>query len=148
MNIIDSFRGKYAFLSNFYSCDINLTINGRTYTFPTVENAFQLSKTLNPSEKLIHRFQSITPGQAKKLGRLVKLRNDWDQVKLQVMRKLLIKKFSNPELKNKLLDTGDALLIEGNWWRDTYWGVCNRTDIGDNHLGKLLMEVRDELRTQ
>ena len=87
-----------------------------------------------------------TPGQAKRAGRKAVLRHDWEDVKMNVMRKALRKKFSDPELKAKLLATGDQILEEGNTWHDKYWGVDSVTREGKNMLGKILMEIRDELR--
>lgn len=136
--MIDNFDGEYAFLSNFYESP--MTIQGITY--PTNEHFFQAMKTLDPSErKKIASAQ--TPGQAKRLGRQVKLRWDWEGVKEDVMLIGLRYKFSNPDLKEKLLATGNEELVEGNWWGDQYWGVCD--GIGKNKLGKLLMKVREEL---
>ena len=137
---IDRFDGEYAFLSNFYDSPIS-DCDGNMY--PTVEHFFQSMKTLDP---YMHRkiAAAPTPGQAKKLGRHVDLRHNWDEIKVNVMKCGLKLKFSIPELKEKLLATGDAYLEEGNWWKDRYWGVCN--GIGENMLGKLLMELRDELR--
>jgi ribA/ribD-fused uncharacterized protein len=86
-----------------------------------------------------------TAGHAKRAGRKLKLRKDWDEIKLTVMEEVLKMKFlGNQKLAQKLIDTGDAVLIEGNWWNDTYWGVCN--DKGENHLGQLLMKIRKELQ--
>ena len=84
-----------------------------------------------------------TPGLAKKMGRSVSLRPDWEDIKDDVMLEGLYRKFTNDELAEWLLDTGDEELVEGNWWGDRYWGVCN--GIGQNKLGKLLMKVREEL---
>lgn len=82
--------------------------------------------------------------QAKAAGKKVLLREDWDQIKVDVMTEVVRLKFQqNPELRTKLLSTGDALLVEGNWWKDTFWGVCN--GIGNNHLGQILMKVRSEI---
>ena len=140
---IDRFDGEYAFLSNFYESPIK-DENGVTY--PTVEHYFQAMKTLSPFMRNLIAT-APTPGQAKKLGRHVDLRPKWEEVKIDVMRLGLKLKFmSHPELKEKLLATGDAYLEEGNWWKDRYWGVCN--GIGENMLGKLLMELRDELREE
>ena len=76
------------------------------------------------------------------MGRRVELREDWDAVKLGVMYEVLQAKFAqNPELYNQLKDTGTEEIVEGNWWYDKYWGVCNGE--GENHLGKLLMWIRD-----
>ena len=85
-----------------------------------------------------------TPGQAKRLGRKCLLRKDWEEAKDHAMLSVLRAKFANPELKEKLIATGDVELVEGNHWNDTYWGVCN--GIGKNMLGKLLMQVREEIK--
>ena len=135
--MINKFRGKYGFLSNFYSCII--TYEGLTYT--SVEAAFQASKTLNPNVR--EKFTRIPPDEAKKLGRRVNLRDDWESCKLSVMEDLIRIKFSNEYLKTLLLNTSTEYIEEGNSWGDTYWGTCN--GVGENHLGKILMKVRDEL---
>lgn len=87
-----------------------------------------------------------TPAIAKKLGRKVELRKDWESIKLDVMYELLCDKFDIPELQQLLLDTGDAKLIEGNHWQDCFYGVCDGK--GLNHLGKILMRIRSEIRQQ
>jgi ribA/ribD-fused uncharacterized protein len=136
--MIDNFEGRYAFLSNFYPSPME--IDGIIY--PTNEHFFQAMKVLTPKERKVIAAAE-TPGLAKRLGRQVNLRWDWESVKDEVMLIGLRYKFSDPELAEKLLDTGDEELIEGNWWGDTYWGVCN--GVGKNKLGKLLMQVREEL---
>ena len=141
--MINSFDGEFAFLSNFFPSPI--TFDG--ITFPTVENWFQAWKTEVPAE-----FRAIataeTPGRAKRLGRKCILREDWEEVKEQVMEDGLRLKFADPELKAKLLATGDQYLEEGNTWHDNYWGVCHCIKCQDimakNHLGKLLMKLRAE----
>ncbi|MBD3226909.1 MAG: DUF1768 domain-containing protein [Candidatus Lokiarchaeota archaeon] len=140
--IINRFKGKYRFLSNFYPCEIEY--NGIKYT--TLEHAYQASKTLNnESRKKI--AEKKTPALAKKMGRRVPLRKNWEEIKLKIMEKLVRIKFStHPDLKSKLLDTGDAELIEGNNWGDNYWGVYNGK--GENHLGKILMKIREELQNK
>lgn len=139
MNAITSFDGEYRWLSNFWYAAVSAF--GRT--FPTVEHAYQACKSIDPLD-----HQKIawckTPSQAKKAGKLLKKREDWDQVKLYVMEELLIQKFQHATMRKLLLDTGDAELIEGNTWGDTFWGVCN--GIGENHLGKLLMKIRKMIR--
>ena len=85
-----------------------------------------------------------TPGEAKRMGRQVTLRKDWEDVKISVMEKGLRMKFAIPELRDKLLATGEEELVEGNWWGDTCWGVCK--GVGANNLGKLLMKIREESR--
>lgn len=139
METIALFDGEYAFLSNFYSSPI--TISG--INFPTVEHAFQALKTIDAEERKKIAV-AATPGQAKRLGRKVQLRQDWEEVKENVMYICLKAKFDIPELREKLLATGESELIEGNWWGDTYWGVCN--GIGQNRLGQLLMRLRTELK--
>ena len=136
--VIDQFRGEFHWLSNFYSCPVHF----EGLTFSNTEAAFQAAKCLDMKER--ERFLGLSGGQAKRLGKRVELRPDWEDVKIDIMRQVLKSKFSqNPELKTKLIATGDAELVEGNNWRDFYWGVCNGK--GQNHLGKLLMEVRAEL---
>lgn len=136
-NCINKFRDDYYFLSNFYGC--NITYNGITYR--NNEAAFQAQKDIKRSEE----FANLSPASAKRLGRKVMLRRDWEEVKLDIMYELLKCKFDqNPSLKEKLINTGDRLLVEGNDWHDTYWGVCNGK--GSNHLGKLLMKLREEYK--
>jgi ribA/ribD-fused uncharacterized protein len=139
MKKIDSFVGEYRFLSNFAPSVIE--VDG--FEYPTVEHAFQSLKTENPTEREIVR-SARTPGQAKKLGRRVTLRPDWDTARIGVMKMLLEKKFANKVLRAELLATGDAELVEGNYWNDTFWGVCRGR--GENNLGKLLMQVRSSIK--
>jgi ribA/ribD-fused uncharacterized protein len=135
--MIDSFKGEYEFLSNFYPA----TVSYEGEVYPPVEHAFQAAKTLNPQMRLKIRLSNASG--AKKLGRQLDLRADWETIKVDVMRELLKAKFSDPELREKLKATGEEPLVEGNWWGDTFWGVCRGQ--GDNHLGVLLMEIRDSL---
>lgn len=141
-HIIDSFAGEYRFLSNFYPS----TIFFDGFRYPTVEHAFQAAKTAdNAAKQKIATTQSAL--RAKSLGRQVRLRKDWEAVKVGVMRQCVALKFeSHPDLAEMLLDTGNAKLIEGNSWNDTYWGVCGGR--GKNHLGKILMQVRNQVATQ
>lgn len=145
---ITRFAGPYAFLSNFYP--VRVSYQGEWY--PTVEHAFQAAKTDSPAER--RRVQAArTPGIAKHLGRRVTLRDDWEHddaaeglpVRVVVMRGLLVHKFSYPLLRRALLQTGDAPLVEGNTWGDRYWGQCP-IGTGENRLGQLLMQVREEIR--
>lgn len=135
VEVIDKFEGEYAFLSNFSE------VPG---TPMTVEHYFQSCKTTDPDEAARIGL-AATPGQAKKMGRNpnLHLKPNWEEIKDGVMLEGLRWKFSHPDLREKLLATGDAELIEGNFWGDTYWGVCN--GVGKNMLGKLLMQVRDEI---
>lgn len=89
---------------------------------------------------------AATPGAAKYAGRRVALRADWEIVKTDVMLALIRIKFTtHPNLGAMLLETGEAMLFEGNKWNDRVWGVDARTGEGENRLGRLLMQVRDEL---
>ena len=137
--LINKFRGEYYYLSNFYYCHI--IMDGKRYQ--SVEHAFQAAKTIDDEERKCVRH-SRTPSEAKYFGRRVTLRSDWESVKVQIMHDLLLQKFSELSLRSKLLSTGDAEIVEGNTHNDTFWGVCN--GIGQNQLGKLLMQVRDELK--
>ena len=138
--MINRFIGEYEFLSNFYPTPI-YDNDGKEY--PTVEHYFQAMKTFNLQKRELIRLAE-SPGKAKRIGRLVQLREDWEDRKLDIMEKALIQKFQIPELREKLLATGDEELVEGNFWNDTYWGVCKEN--GENHLGKLFMNIREKIR--
>lgn len=137
--MIREFSGDYRFLSNFYSSP--LTYEGSYY--PTVEHAFQAKKATNEKDRAAVA-SAQTAGKAKRLGREIAIRDDWDSIKIRVMTDLVRIKFSIPELREKLLHTGDNVLIEGNTWGDCFWGVCN--DVGFNNLGIILMKVREQIR--
>ncbi len=138
---INRFRLAYDFLSNFYPATVS--IDGLEYL--SSEAAFQAYKCKNIEDR--QQFTRIAADEAKRLGRRAALRSDWEQVKLDVMRRVVRAKFEqHPNLAQYLLDTGDADLIEGNTWNDVYWGVDLRTGEGENHLGKILMAQRQEFR--
>lgn len=137
---IDRFDREHAFLSNFHPSPVRGPMG---LLFPTVEHAFQASKTRSAIE--VERIQDApTPGRAKRLGRRVALREDWEETRLDVMEELVWRKFVITDLRAKLLATGDAELVEGNGWGDTFWGVC--AGVGENHLGRILMRVRERIR--
>mgnify|MGYP001581141604 FL=1 len=133
VSIVREFWGHYRFLSNFYRLANGLT----------VEHEFQAAKAVHANERR-WVLEAPTPGEAKRRGRRVALRPDWEEIKVEVMRTLLRRKFSQPDLREKLLATGDALLEEGNTWGDQYWGTVG--GCGANMLGTLLMEIRDKFR--
>ena len=134
--VIDCFEKEYAFLSNFYESPI--TIEGLTYL--SSEGAYQAMKTNNEEDRI--EISKSLPSRAKRLGQKVELRANWDTIKVGVMFSIVYDKFvNNPVLAKKLTDTGDAILIEGNYWGDTFWGVCKGA--GKNNLGEVLMGVRD-----
>ena len=139
MKIENFVKTEHRFLSNFYPCEISFS----TITYPSVEHAFQAEKTLDMD---IRRkiAKASTPGKAKSMGRKVKLRSDWEDIKDAVMFIFLQQKFAIPKFRRSLLATGDAEIIEGNNHGDSYWGVYK--GVGKNKLGKLLMRVRQEIK--
>lgn len=144
MKKVSTFFGQYRFLSNFYPAEF--VWDG--IVWPTSEHAYQAAKTTNRKARIV--ISKLTdPADTKHLGAAVRCRDDWDQVKVSVMYDIVKAKFSqNPTLKAKLIETGDAVLEEGNTWKDTFWGICPPdSNIGDNNLGKVLMRIRAELIT-
>lgn len=134
MDILE-FKNEYFFLSNFYETPI-LCFG---HYFANSEAAFQAMKCPERAKE----FCGLNPSEAKKLGRHVKLRDDWETVKNAVMYEVCKQKFlQHPNLAKKLLATGDAKLVEGNDWGDRVWGVCNGE--GENRLGRILMLIRSE----
>ena len=136
------FEGDLFFLSNFYPCQI--TFRGHTYL--STEAAYQAAKARELSPELQRSFSCAPADESKKMGRRLELREDWDEVKIPTMRELLVLKFANPKLRAKLLATGDLHLEETNWWGDCVWGTCK--GVGENWLGRLLMELRTNMRTE
>jgi len=141
MKIIDYFRNEYFFLSNFYPKKVYY----ENILYDNNESAFQAQKCQTQEEKL--KFMGITPNIAKGKGRSVKIFSleKWNYEKDKIMHKIVLAKFmQNADLRQKLIDTGDAILIEGNNWRDKYWGVYNGK--GQNKLGIITMQVRKEVK--
>lgn len=141
--MITQFHGPFRFLSNFEPPPV--VVDGAPY--PTVEHAYQAMKTLDLDWRERIR-RAPTPGKAKHMGQqLVNLRPDWEEIKISVMTDLVRKKFNHGPAKLQLIATGDAWLIEGNSWGDTFWGAVhdNGEWIGQNNLGKILMLIREEL---
>jgi ribA/ribD-fused uncharacterized protein len=137
--MIDKFQGRYRFLSNFYPARVN--------GYPTVEHAFQAEKTLDGRQRTLIA-EAPTAARAKAIGRIVALRDDWDAIKLDVMRELLAEKFEEgSDLADLLLDTDDHDLFEGNTWGDVFWGI-DASCRGENWLGRLLMLQRSHLYRQ
>ena len=136
------FRGEHRFLSNFWTCR-DLEWRGRRWR--TSEHAYQAAKTDDREQQEQVRL-APTAGQAKRLGRGVVMRPSWEREKIVVMEDILTSKFAEPELRAKLLATGERELVEGNTWGDVFWGVCRGR--GRNELGKALMRVRDRIRRE
>ncbi len=133
---IDQFVGDYHFLSNFHFADVEL--DGLVYS--TVEHAYQAAKSNDPAVREAVR-KAWQPGIAKAMGRRIDVPSSWWTRRVSVMHTLVTRKFQHAHLRAQLDATGRAVLIEGNWWNDTYWGVCRGT--GENWLGRILMSVRD-----
>jgi ribA/ribD-fused uncharacterized protein len=138
---ITRFIGEHAFMANFHPSTVY--IEGKPY--PTLEHAYQASKASTEEEKELIR-RARTPMEAKKLGRALILPEGWENGRVELMRRLVRSKFENPLLRELLLLTGDAELIQDNKWNDRFWGVCRGE--GENWLGKILMEVRQEIIDQ
>lgn len=138
--MISQFRDEYRFLSNFWY--FHAGDNRRT----TVEHHYQAAKTRTIKE-YEYILNSPSPAEAKRRGRKVSIREDWEEIKFKHMLELLRWKFtSDRELGELLLNTGHQELQEGNTWGDTIWGVDLKTGKGENNLGKMLMQVRHELK--
>lgn len=141
--MIDCFMHEFAFLSNYARILPESPV--------TVEHLYQAAKAACP-EDAARIMASDAPGDAKKMARKIKKVENWDEIKLHIMFNLLLYKFSFEENKQKLLATGDEELCEGNIWHDNFWGDCHCEHCinkpGANHLGKLLMKVRELKRLE
>ncbi|NBO99911.1 MAG: NADAR family protein [Proteobacteria bacterium] len=131
-------KNRVEFLSNFYPS----TISFENDLYPTVEHAYQSSKTTNQQSRLLIK-KAKTPYDAKKLGRSLVLHEKWNDMKIDIMRSLIREKFKNPFLRHLLSLTNDNQLINENKWNDKFWGMTN--GVGENWLGKILEEVRKEI---
>ena len=144
IRVIDDFHAEpYAFLSNAYETAVLY----EGLVFGSAEAAFQAQKCRTWEER--GAFADLSPARSRNRGRQVPLRADWEKVRLTVMEKIVMAKFSqHPDLASRLLRTGESLLVEGNDGDDGYWGVDRKTGEGDNHLGKILMRVRKRMREE
>jgi len=142
--MITQFRNEYNFLSNFQLFDKPMLYGGKEYI--TNEHFYQAMKF---TDKKVREQVRVHPTKGlESFVRKFTLREDWDDIKLNVMLYGLRYKFSdhNPNLKHRLIWTNDEHIQEGNYWNDKFWGVCLKTGEGENHLGKLLMQVREEIK--
>lgn len=138
-----AFRNELWFCSNFYPCEIEY----EGIVYPSSEHAYQAAKTLDKDLRLLIKDLE-KPGQTKKLGKKIVLRENWDTIKVDIMKDILNIKFKNPELLQKLKATGTKTLTEQNEWHDNFWGVCTCLKcpkMGRNMLGLLLMDIRDKI---
>lgn len=153
--VIFGFFEQFRFLSNFHNCDV--LWNG--YIWPSSEHAYMASKCKNVSYretlegspfydgKPIKEILAMKSSQVKSWGQTVELREDWSNVKNNIMHSICLDKFTrNLDLKQKLLDTGERLLIEANSWGDSWWGFDVAKNKGENHLGKILMDIREKVK--
>ena len=140
-NNIKGFFGEYRWLSNFHVCTIFDARNNRVYS--STEAAYMAQKTL--SSIIRDKFETLSPKDARKYGQEIRLRHDWEQIKLKVMYEVNLEKFTrHKDLRQKLIDTGHKYLEETNWWNDRYWGA--HFGDGQNNLGKILMYIREGLK--
>lgn len=144
--VIESFKGDFADFSNFAPVQIYY----KGINFPTVEHAFVASKSNDQLFRFnISQIPAHRAGEAKRRGKRMVLRRDWELVKLKNMKRFLMQKYSYERYRRLLISTVDAIIIEGNYWHDNYWGDCKCRkckDIpGKNHLGNLIMSVRSNI---
>lgn len=141
--MIKEFQNEHRWLSNFYPCEIEY----EGIVYPTVEHFYVSMKTLDPNiRKYISTIES--PGKAKRYGNKIDVRENWDDLKIQVMEYVINKKFNKPHFKELLLNTGDDIIVEGNRWHDNFYGSCQCDKCGNNGkniLGKLIMKTRKSL---
>lgn len=140
-NTIESFQGEYRYLSNFYECSVPYDY----LIFKTSEHAFQAAKAKHNNDWL-NIWSLKFPSQAKKIGKTIEIKENWENIRIKVMYDIVFNKFlfNLKTIGLQLLKTNDAILIEGNTWGDQFWGVSN--GFGYNHLGHILMQVRKELK--
>lgn len=155
--MINKFEGRFRFLSNFYPCKIE----HKGIKYPSVEHFYVAMKvtemqlldgiyyTAADFREMISRISN--PGDVKKISSRVKIRRDWDDKKLEFMNWAVREKFKDETLAEMLISTGDQEIIEGNWWHDNFYGSCSCVKCngsGENHLGRILMKIREELKQQ
>ncbi len=144
---IREFQGEFRFLSNFWLARVRLSAKllpglKEDLQFEHVEGAYQAAKCANPGDAL--RFVGLKAFEAKRLGKEIMVHADWNSVKEAIMLDLVRQKFSIPSLGRLLQNTGELHIAEGNAWGDRFWGVDLKTGIGQNRLGKMLMNIREE----
>lgn len=154
VNGLYGFQGEYSTLSNFYELKTPIKIKlpfgsefQKTYTFTSIESAFQASKTLNLNEIDNMVANCKTAGQFKRYGRRITLRPDWEDIKVKVMLHLVKLKAMNCEefVKTLVSIPDDKIIVEMNYWGDVFWGVSNKTLKGNNTLGRILSKIRNDL---
>lgn len=139
MNDITEFRGEFSWLSNFFP--VQIEYEGLTY--PSVEHAYQAGKLINIEDRKL--FLIMSAGQAKRNWKKYKTYNLTEEFRLNLMYQLLSIKFNQEPFKSLLIATGDCNIIEKNYWGDTFFGYCLKTNQGKNHLGQMIMNIREKL---
>ena len=133
------FNGEHRWLSNFQAAPVRL--DGVEY--PSVENAYQAAKRpLNDRQA----FRTCSAAEAKKLNKGYEVPNQFHEQKEQIMQNLVQQKFQIAGLRARLVATGNATIVEDNWWGDRFWGVCK--GMGENRLGKIIMQIRNEIKKE
>ena len=139
--MITEFQNEYRWLSNFAPVKIKLY----GLEFPSVEHAYMSAKSDDVEWKKFCSNQNNKAGDVKRQSRNITLKKDWNEIKLEVMANCIKQKFNTEPYRTKLLETGTQHIQEGNRWNDKFWGVCLKTNKGENHLGRLIMDVRSAL---
>lgn len=139
--MIREFQNEFRWLSNF--TPVKIVLDG--VEFQSVEHAYMSAKSDDVEWKKFCSNPNNKAGDVKRQSRSIKLKPDWDGIKVNVMRECLIQKFTQEPFRTKLIKTGREHIQEGNMWNDKFWGVCLKTNKGENNLGKLIMSVRDTL---
>lgn len=137
--MIKEFSDENRWLSNF--AKVSITYN--EYTYNSIEAAYQAQKSDNPDWKKFCADPNNTPGLIKKSSRFIKIVENWENIKVPIMEELLLLKFSQEPYKTLLKNTKNVYIQEGNYWGDKFWGVCLKTNQGENNLGKLIMKIRE-----
>ena len=150
--MINGFTNQYRYLDNSFHSPFRY----RGQWWDTVTHAYQAMKTDDKDEQR-KIMLAPNPSAAYLLGKRVRLRENWDRIRDFVMMECIIKKFEqNEQIRKKLIETKDEVLIAKNYWHDNYWGVCNCKDCkvynevckDNNKLGIILMEVRESFKMQ
>ncbi len=139
--MIKEFQDEFRWLSNF--APVKIVLDG--VEFPSVEHAYQSAKSDDVEWKKFCSNPSNTAQDVKRQSQSITLKENWNDIKREVMAECVNQKFNQEPYKTKLLETGTQHIQEGNTWNDKFWGVCLKTNKGENHLGKLIMDVRSAL---
>lgn len=145
MTLLIAFRGPYRFLSNDSWC----TVTWKGVEYPSVTHAFQCAQTFDKAkQEEIKKTKRFT--RVRRIGKTALQRPGWEKIQLAVLESLLRQKFAQPKFRQVLLSTKDYKLINGDHRGETYWGMiyhCHKW-LGENHLGKLLMKIREDIQKE